>query len=72
MGKGVISTIDIKKGRFVLEYKGVLISNKSEATRRIIQLTAEGKESYVMLIRVKNGKKNWLVNSHLEKKTIKK
>jgi len=57
MGKGVISNRSIDKDTFVVEYKGVLITNESEATRRIGELTAEGKDCYVMLIRVKNLKR---------------
>lgn len=61
MGKGVISCTEIKSGEFVMEYKGILITRKNEADKRRAELIAEGKESYLMMIVVKNGKKNWLV-----------
>lgn len=61
MGKGLISRREIPKNEFVIEYRGRLITNKKEADRRLSELTKEGNDSYVMKIKVKDGKANWLV-----------
>lgn len=64
MGKGLISCKDIPENAFVIEYKGHLLTNKRDYDSRNAELTKEGKESYLMEIKVRDGKTNWLVDQH--------
>lgn len=70
MGKGLISCRQIPQNTFVIEYKGDLITNKTEFDRRNMQLMKEGKDCYLMEIKIKNGKKNWSVIITWSKKLI--